>query len=72
LVAIARENHRYREVKTLDDLGDSLVSEIEQFFVNYTRLRGKRFKPLARRGPKAAMALLKAGIKRQKKNDRTR
>jgi len=62
LIAVARKDHRYRHVARLTGLGDPLVTEIEEFFVNYTRLRGKAFMPLGRRGPKAAKALIRKGM----------
>ena len=43
-----------------------------RFFVNYTRLRGKVFMPLGRRGPKAAKALLKKAMAREGASHRRR
>jgi inorganic pyrophosphatase len=51
------------EPESIRDLHTSLLDQIEQFFVSYNLLRGKKFKPTGRRGPKRAMALVEAGIK---------
>jgi inorganic pyrophosphatase len=66
LVAVSTESHRHREARTLDDLGDDVVSEIEHFFVSYNELHGKKFKPIGRHGPKRARKLVKEGEARFK------
>jgi len=40
-----------------------MLKEIEQFFVNYNKEKGKKFKALARKGPKQAWKLLKKSHK---------
>jgi hypothetical protein len=35
-------------VSDLDDLPPTLMDEIEQFFINYNKMRGRVFKPTAR------------------------
>jgi inorganic pyrophosphatase len=58
LIAVAAESHMYRGVRELEDLPDTLVDEIEHFFVSYNQTRGKRFKPLGRHGPERARKLV--------------
>jgi inorganic pyrophosphatase len=58
LVAVAEEAHDWRHVRTLSDLDDHLLNELEQFFVSYNRTRGKKFKLLGTCGPKGAVKLL--------------
>jgi inorganic pyrophosphatase len=41
LLALACASREYRDVHNLDDLPPKLVDEIEQFFVNYNRLRDR-------------------------------
>lgn len=62
LIAVADKSHTHQDVKSLDDLNDTLLDEIEHFFVSYNEMRGKKFKPLGRFGPERAEALVKAGI----------
>jgi len=65
LIAVAQASHRHRHVHTLRDVSTDLLDEIESFFVDYNRLRGRRFTPLGRRGPTVARALLRTGERRQ-------
>jgi len=58
LVAVAETAHIYADLKKLKDVPEQIVREIEQFFVNYHDLQGKKFKPLARKGPKSAFELI--------------
>jgi len=46
-----------------------LVEEIKQFFVNYNELRGRKFKPLAEAGPRAAEKIIDTGMKTFKKQN---
>ena len=66
LIAVADASHRHRHVRTLRDLSDDLLDEIESFFVDDNRLHGRRFTPLARRGPTTARKLLKEGKRRHR------
>jgi inorganic pyrophosphatase len=66
LIAVADASHRHRHVRALRDVSDDLLHEIESFFVDDNRLRGRRFTPLARRGPATARELLKVGGERHR------
>ena len=59
LIAVAANSRDYSDVHNLDDLNANMIKEIEQFFVNYNRERGKRFKVLGILGPRQALKLLK-------------
>lgn len=58
LVAVAAQSRDYSEIQDLNDLNQNMMKEIEQFFVNYNRERGKKFRVLGTRGPKQALKLL--------------
>ncbi len=58
LIAVAETAHIYSDLKKLKDVPEETLREIEDFFVNYHKLQGKKFKPLARKGPKAAFSLI--------------
>lgn len=64
LIAVATESHNHRDVKTLGDLNDNLLKEIEGFFISYNAIRGKDFKPTGRFGPTRARQLVRAGMQR--------
>src|SRR4051812_36432267 len=59
IIAVAAESHTHGGIKSLSDLDSTLLHEIEQFFVSYNKTRGKKFKVIARRGPKRAVKLVK-------------
>ena len=59
LIAVAAESHTHSSLKSLKTLDAALIKEIEHFFVSYNEMRGKKFEPLARKGPNAAMRLVK-------------
>ena len=46
----------------LKQLGRQRLDEIEQFFVTYNTLQGRRFEPIGRYGPREAQRLLDASI----------
>lgn len=51
VVAIEQQNHSFAYVKHVDDLGKKFVRELEEFFVNYHELTGKKYKILDVKGP---------------------
>lgn len=59
IVAVERDNHRWAHVKDIDDLGKQFVRELEEFFVNYHELTGKRYKIIDVRGPGEACRRIK-------------
>ena len=61
LIAVAANSHLHDGVRTLADLSDTLLDEIEHFFVSYNEARGKRFEPTGRKGPRAARRLVERG-----------
>lgn len=59
LIAVADNYRLHKSIDSLTDLHRELIDEIEHFFISYNEAKGKDFKPLARRGTKAALATLK-------------
>ena len=64
LIGVAEVSRTYREVRTLQDLPQRLLTELERFFVFYNEDRGRVFKVLGRYGPARAARLVGAGEKR--------
>jgi inorganic pyrophosphatase len=54
IVAIEQSNHRWAHVKHIRDLGKHFLAELQEFFVNYHELSGKKYKVIDVRGPKEA------------------
>ena len=63
LLAVAVESHRHSNLKDIAELNPTLIRELGEFFVNYHRLQGARFKVLGVKGRKEARRLLDRAIK---------
>ena len=63
LVAVADTTHMYAKFKKLKDMPKQALKEIEEFFVNYHRLQGKKYKLLGIKGEKTALELIAKGRK---------
>jgi len=72
LIAVAEGSRLLRKVRSLGDVNESLLDEIEHFFVSYNQAKGKEFKPLGRFGPTRAKRLVEEGIENFRKSKRTR
>jgi len=64
LIGVAAESNTNGTLESLQKLDSKLISEIEHFFVFYNRAHGKKFKPIARKGPAVAKRLIKAQTKK--------
>ncbi|HEY4354627.1 MAG TPA: inorganic diphosphatase [Acidobacteriaceae bacterium] len=58
IVAVADANHLYAGIKKLEDLPRQFVKELEQFFVNYHNLEGKKYKLLGCHSSRTAQRLI--------------
>ena len=58
LIAVADQSLLYSEIKTLQDLNPKVVEQIQEFFVNYQRVRGIEVTMLGRAGPREALQIL--------------
>ncbi len=54
LIAVAANSRSQREIRSLDQVNENLMREIEHFFVSYNQVKGKKFEPLGRFGPDRA------------------
>jgi inorganic pyrophosphatase len=59
LIAVSNTSHTHSDIKSVNDLNESLLREIENFFMNYHTNDGTKFKVLGRKGPDAAAKCLK-------------
>lgn len=67
VVAIESDNHSWADIDHIDDLGKAFVKELEEFFVNYHELKGKKYRVLDVRGPKEARKRIDDGIRAVKR-----
>jgi inorganic pyrophosphatase len=63
LIAIASQSRTHKQVRSLGNLNEVLLDEIEHFFVSYNKIKNKEFKPLGRFGPQRALKLVEEGLK---------
>jgi inorganic pyrophosphatase len=55
LVGVSECSVLYKGIKRVGDLNKSMVKEIENFFIDYNKHEGKKFKPLHWKGRKKAL-----------------
>lgn len=63
LVAVAEANHMYANIKKLKDLPEQWLKEVQDFFVNYHNLEGKKYRLLGCKGANVALDLIKQAQK---------
>jgi inorganic pyrophosphatase len=68
VVAIEQDNHSYSHIKHVKDLGKPFVEELEEFFVNYHKLSGKKYRVLDVRGPSEAFRRIQDGVRAAKRS----
>lgn len=59
IIAIAQQSLLYQKVNDLKDLNETVVKQIEAFFVNYQKVRDVSYKILRRQGHDRAMQMVK-------------
>lgn len=71
LIAVAANSRDHQHIRSLADLNENLLEEIEHFFVSYNEIKGKEFHPLGRFGPKRAQRLIEAAVTSKKRRRST-
>jgi inorganic pyrophosphatase len=64
LIAVPQTPVNLPMLGALTDLRAGQIADIERFFVVYNAAHGRRFEPLRRAGPRAAVRLLRAAMRR--------
>src|ERR1700743_3638089 len=63
LIAVAEANHKDANIRKLKDLPDEWLKELQDFFVNYHNLEGKKYRLLGCKGADTALRLIKEAKK---------
>src|ERR1051326_146913 len=63
IVAIQEDAHSWADIQSLDDLGKQFCRELEEFFEEYHKLSGKKYRVLDLKGPDQARKLVKSGMR---------
>lgn len=66
LIAIASNSKIHEHVKSINDLNETLVDQIEHFFISYNEAKGKKFNPLGRFGAIKAKRVVEEGVNLEK------
>lgn len=62
LVAVAQTSRRHATIKSLSDIPQETLSEIEHFFASYNEMKGKQFRILGRSNVRKALKLVQRAI----------
>src|SRR6185437_12319744 len=62
LLGVAVHSYGHENATNLSDVDKTLLDQLEAFFVNYNKSRGKKYRVKGRCGPKSAGKLLEASI----------
>lgn len=66
LLGVAIHSYDHEDLNKIDDVSQTLLSQLEEFFVSYNKQRGKKFKVTGTGGPGRAIRFLQDGIRAQK------
>jgi inorganic pyrophosphatase len=66
LLGVAFHSYDHEDIENIGDVSKTLLSQLEEFFVSYNKQRGKKFRITGTGGPRKAIKVIKAGIKRHK------
>ena len=67
ILGAAIHSYEHENLKTISDVSQTLLSQVEEFFISYNKQRGKKFKVTDTGGPKKALRYLKSGIQAHRK-----
>jgi inorganic pyrophosphatase len=63
LLGVAVHSYEHEDVESIGEVSNTLLDQVEQFFVSYNKQRGKKFRITGTGGPAKALQFLKAGIR---------
>jgi inorganic pyrophosphatase len=63
LLAVSVHSYSHQDLISIKQMSSPVLDQLEEFFVSYNKLRGKKFKVTARGGPKRALEVIQDGIK---------
>ena len=63
LLAVSVHSYSHESVTSVKQMSQSILTQIQEFFVTYNKLHGKKFKVTGLGGPKRALAIVRQGMK---------
>ncbi len=70
LLGVAALSKDYSDIRSIKDLNQHLLEEIQHFFVSYNQARGKKFEPIGVYGRERAVKLLEASLQAGSKSSK--
>jgi inorganic pyrophosphatase len=67
LIGVAMHSYDHEQSESINDLGKTFLAQIEAFFVNYNKQRGKKFKVTGIGGPRKAVECIRTGMRTYRK-----
>ncbi len=67
LIAVSSNSRTHTDIKSINDLNQTLIDEIEHFFISYNQAKGKEFKSLGRFAAQKARKIVEESIKLYKR-----
>jgi inorganic pyrophosphatase len=58
-MGIPSQSVLYQKIKSIEDLPDKILQELEDFFINYNKIQNKKFKILSKLNPASAIKIIK-------------
>jgi inorganic pyrophosphatase len=68
LVAVAVHSYNHNDIRSVADVNESILDQVEEFFVSYNKSRGKKFKVTGVHGPSKALKQVQKAIEAAQKN----
>jgi len=68
LIGVAAHSYEHEHIKSIDELSRTFLVQLEQFFVNYNRLRGRKFRITGTGGPRKAIQCIRKGMRAYRKS----
>ena len=72
ILAVALVSRTHEDLRALDDLNESMVGQLEAFFVTYQATLGKRYRLRGRAGPQAAWRLVERAARAWRASEKRR
>jgi inorganic pyrophosphatase len=60
-LVVCTQSFEYKDVRSINDLSDTLLDQVEYFFASYHRYKGIEFKPIGRHAITVARKLIEEG-----------
>ena len=66
LIGVALHSYSHENIHSVAELNESILKQVEEFFISYNKSRGKKFKVTGLGGPSKAVKRLKRAIEARK------